>query len=72
MITTLFDALELEKKPYNPVNMTDVRRIYENSIPHVGKKAFRAPHIQQTEDQFGDIKTNLRKFTNREMKGEHH
>lgn len=72
MITTLFDALELEKKPYNPVNMTDVRRIYENSIPHVGKKSFRAPHIQQTEDQFGYIKTNLRKFTNREMKEEHH
>ncbi|KAH0708641.1 hypothetical protein KY284_010068 [Solanum tuberosum] len=43
MITARLDALEIAQKPYNPVNMTDVRRIHQNMIPQVRRQAFRAP-----------------------------
>jgi len=54
MITARLDALEIAQNPYNLVNTTNVRRIHQNPIPQVRRQAFRAPQVQQTEDQFGD------------------
>ncbi|KAK6774305.1 hypothetical protein RDI58_029544 [Solanum bulbocastanum] len=45
---------KIAQKSYNLVDMTDVRRIHQNPIPQVWRQAFQAPHIPQTEDQFGD------------------
>ncbi|KAH0645977.1 hypothetical protein KY285_034027 [Solanum tuberosum] len=54
MITARLDALEITQRLYNPMNMTDVRRIHQNPIPQVRRQAFRAPQVPQTEDQFGN------------------